>query len=77
MVCTVPSLLGFRDWFEARFAEGCETHDDDYVAQAIDRKRADCKMAAYVISKGYFWFGLVTYIYCRIFGWFFWYRRRL
>lgn len=77
MTCTIPSLLGFREWFEARFIDACETHDNDYMVQAITRKQADCKMAASVIGKGYFWLGLVTYIYCRLLGWFFWYRRRL
>lgn len=77
MVCSVPSLLGFKAWYESRFAEACETHDNDYVAQALTRKQADCKMCAYIINRGYFWLGLVTYVYCRILGGFFWYRRRL
>ena len=77
MTCTLPSLLGFRDWFEARFIDACETHDADYVAQAISRKQADCKMAGTVINRGYFWLGVAAYAYCRMLGWFFWYRRRL
>lgn len=77
MTCTIPSLFGFKAWFEKRFGYACELHDEDYVAKAITRKQADCKMAASIIRKGYFWLGLATYIYCRLLGWFFWYRRKV
>lgn len=74
--CTLPKLFGIQDWFDRRFLEGCEQHDADYVAQGITRKQADCKMAAYIINRGYFWLGVIAYGYCRLFGWFFWYRRQ-
>ncbi len=29
--CTVPSILGFREWFEKQYGDLCEVHDREYV----------------------------------------------
>ena len=31
--CTIPSILGLRDWFEARFGGACHMHDRRYGAK--------------------------------------------
>lgn len=74
---TVPNWFGIRDWYEKTVPEAVQDHDDDYAKQVITRKHADCKIAAAVINKGYYWRGIAAYVYCRSLGWFLWYRRQL
>jgi hypothetical protein len=74
--CTLPSWFGFGPWFDKRFGEICDEHDNDYVMQALTRKQCDLKVLSGIAMKGYPWLGVVAYVYCRALGWVFWYRRQ-
>jgi hypothetical protein len=50
MHCTIPSLLGFRTWFEKRFSDLCEEHDAHYVRRDVPKTWADVKVA-YKIAR--------------------------
>lgn len=70
--CTIPAIFGFRHWFETKFGKACLQHDKDYLAQRITRKRADIKMFAYMVNKGYPMIAIIAYGFNRAFGWLYW-----
>jgi len=70
---TVPSLFGLRDWFERKFGDLCSVHDHAYIYREETQHQADCDLAAGIMGRGYPWLGVATYIFCRLFGWLYWY----
>jgi hypothetical protein len=71
--CTVPNILGLRQWFEERFGDLCYQHDSDYLTQTGTRKEADRKMYEGMKAKGYPVLGAITYYgFLRPLGWLYW-----
>lgn len=68
MACTFPRAFGFHTWFESKFGDLCRLHDLHYAMGVLPRKKADCKLAAGIIDRGYFTLGIAAYIAVRIFG---------
>lgn len=66
--CTMPRILGLREWYERRFGDLCERHDRDY-ASGVKRQHADLMMAAAIMERGYPVLALLTYWFVRLFGW--------
>jgi len=71
--CTVPAIFGFRDWFEGRFGDLCEQHDELYVWRKGTQHQADCGLASGIMQRGCPWLAVIVYIFCRMFGWLYWY----
>lgn len=73
--CTVPKILGFRDWFEERFGELCKQHDETYIAQQggeVARLMADLRLTSGMWSRGYWWFAIPTQAFLTGLGWYWW-----
>lgn len=66
--CTLPRVLGFKKWFDARFGDLCESHDAMYDA-AFPRKQADLILCSGVMIRGYPALAIAAYIVVRAFGW--------
>ena len=70
--CKLPAIFGLQKWFEQRFADICHIHDKHYGSvhpKTITRKEADKLLREYMITKGYFTLGWLTYGFLRAFGW--------
>ena len=76
MSCTTPKILGFEKWFNRNFSDLCDIHDRDYTSQIISRKVSDTLLMIGIAERGYPTMAVLTYIYCRLLGWYFWYRRK-
>lgn len=73
--CSVPRLLGFKNWFDERFGDLCENHDSLYTSKsAVSRYDADCKLAGSMFFRGYPFFAIITFVAVRSFGWLFYKR---
>lgn len=48
--CTVPKILGFRDWFERSYGDLCEVHDAAYD-EGKELLKADLKFIGGMISQ--------------------------
>jgi hypothetical protein len=66
--CTLPSVFGFKDWFNQRFADLCFMHDMMYETK-VNRKEADCWVASHIMLRGYPFLAFLTYISVRLIGW--------
>jgi hypothetical protein len=73
MSCSAPKILGFRKWFESRFADLCFEHDALYVLRKWRTKLyADFLIAAKIVERGYFWLGFGTLAYTLTIGTAYW-----
>lgn len=74
--CTVPKILGFREWFESRFSDLCAAHDASYIAQKggeLGRFIADAQFSMGMWSKGYRWLSIFSFYIIWVAGWVLWY----
>ena len=68
--CTIPAVLGLREWFEGKFGDLCEVHDYQYYTKTVSRKEADDDLRDGIISRGYYFFGWATWVAVRAIGWY-------
>jgi hypothetical protein len=58
--CTMPAIPWFRDWFEGKFGDLCEAHDDVKRCKLC----GDWRFIRGIASRGY-WY-LVPFVYMAI-----------
>ena len=78
--CTIPEILGIRNWFEKNFGPCCENHDKRYQQGIMTRRGADIQLLDCMMEKTheksmlsrwfvYLPFCYVTYLFVRCVGW--------
>lgn len=71
--CTIPSILGLQAWFDKRFKDLCEQHDNAYVARVWKLKvDSDFALAYGFALRGYALLGVLAFVYVSTFGTLFW-----
>jgi hypothetical protein len=68
--CTVPAILGLREWFESRFGDMCRVHDYAYVRR-LGKWKADMAFLKRMQERGYWWLVPPTFFFFMTIG--FWY----
>jgi hypothetical protein len=49
--CSIPELLGLKAWFDSRFNDCCEWHDERYVARDCYKMWADWGVSVRIAKK--------------------------
>ena len=72
--CTVPRMLGFGEWFDARFGYLCEAHDHAYMMRSGTKFAADHALYRGIKARGYPMLAAITFLFCLspIGLWFWW-----
>jgi hypothetical protein len=73
MSCSAPNIFGFRAWFEKRFKDLCDIHDEEYLLRLWKRKvSSDFSFCAAVASRGYCFLAYASFIYFVTLGTVYW-----
>lgn len=61
MSCTMPDIPWFKDWFNERFGDLCEAHDEAY-AQRLCKICSDYWLAHGIADRGFLWLSFLTFL---------------
>jgi hypothetical protein len=77
MTCTVPTLFGCQAWFDVRFKDLCQAHDDAYVTGSFrDKVGADLIITGSLIRRRYATLGISCFVYVTTLGTLYWVWKR-
>lgn len=69
--CSVPKP--FKSWFDTRFTDLCDWHDEQYVKRVWrDKVVADMVVTAEFAKRGYLWVAYGSIFYFGVFGTILW-----
>jgi hypothetical protein len=60
--CSLPKVFGLKDWFDSRFNDCCEWHDERYVKRDCWKIQADYGVSLRIAKKGYRVVGVLSFI---------------
>lgn len=73
MTCTIPRIFGFDKWFNSRFSDLCDTHDDAYVTRVWgDKVVGDFAFCASMAARGYITLAFACFAFFSLFGTLYW-----
>jgi len=66
--CTMPKIPFLRPWFERKFGDLCEWHDNQYdiIRCEDDRLLVDFEFAYQVSRRGSYWLAVFALIFFRL-----------
>lgn len=67
--CTIPDILGLREWFEGKYGQCCKVHDKDYAEKNFTRAAADKRFYMCMRGHGSWFVAVLAYVMVRLIGW--------
>ena len=74
MVCTLPKLVWFYDWFEKKFSDLCKEHDAIYIGRSGSKFKADIAFAKGMWKRGHPVLAVGSLFFCSTVGWWYWFK---
>lgn len=65
--CTMPYIPWFRKWYNEKFKDLCEEHDDAYKRQD-NKEVADLLFTSQIVLRGYPTLAILSYYFLKTFG---------
>lgn len=64
--CSLPYVLGLKQWFDTRFGDLCDEHDARYVARDISKWRADWRLVSGIYQRSpiYLPVAVLVFLFC-------------
>lgn len=62
--CTLPEIFGLKKWFDDKFGDCCDWHDERYLKRDCWKIQADYMLSAMIAMKGprYFILGILAFV---------------